>query len=541
MDELPTNFDVIIIGTGVVESIVSAAVSRIGKKVLHIDRNNYYGQSWGTFNIEHLLQWLDNFKVCKEASQTSNHDSNGEFKYKKIDYSNVISNVEYEWNTVETHKEESKECIKESPDDEESDKKSHDENKENGVVKTVLSEEKIKSLSRKFNLDITPKLILSKGPMVKLLLESEVSRYIEFLNVANILVYLDSQIEPVPYSKSDVFSSRAVNVVEKRILMRILTQIQEHKPENDKFEPYRDKTFFEFLQDQKLPVKITNQILYSIAMVTRETPCLEGVKNAQDFLSSLGFYGNSPFLWTMYGSSDLLQAFCRLSAVFGGIYCLDKATDELILDEENTCKGIVSCGKNLYCSHVVIAGNEIPSSFSSKTSFLKYNRAILITNKSLYKKGKNGVSLLQFPLFEQGKNTLKVIELDSTTCSCPKDTFVVHMISIKQDDTYDDLNFAIKCLFKNEDVETHEKPEIVFKCFFTIENTSYEFSNSIPHNVHPCSGPTPYDIDYHSSIEEAERIFKKMYPEEEFFGPLPPQEDEKVKEDNVISEDTEAL
>jgi RAB protein geranylgeranyltransferase component A len=36
--ELPTEFDIIIVGTGVVESIVSAAASRIGKRVLHIDR-----------------------------------------------------------------------------------------------------------------------------------------------------------------------------------------------------------------------------------------------------------------------------------------------------------------------------------------------------------------------------------------------------------------------------------------------------------------------------------------------------------------------
>lgn len=38
--ELPTEFDVIVVGTGIVESIISAAASRIGKRVLHIDR--YY-------------------------------------------------------------------------------------------------------------------------------------------------------------------------------------------------------------------------------------------------------------------------------------------------------------------------------------------------------------------------------------------------------------------------------------------------------------------------------------------------------------------
>ena len=40
MADLPKDYDVIIVGTGLTESIVSAALSRIGKIVLHIDRYN---------------------------------------------------------------------------------------------------------------------------------------------------------------------------------------------------------------------------------------------------------------------------------------------------------------------------------------------------------------------------------------------------------------------------------------------------------------------------------------------------------------------
>jgi RAB protein geranylgeranyltransferase component A len=35
--ELPEEYDVIVIGTGLSETIVSSALSRIGKTVLHID------------------------------------------------------------------------------------------------------------------------------------------------------------------------------------------------------------------------------------------------------------------------------------------------------------------------------------------------------------------------------------------------------------------------------------------------------------------------------------------------------------------------
>jgi RAB protein geranylgeranyltransferase component A len=35
-------YDTIVIGTGVGESMLAAALSRVGKKVLHIDHNPYY-------------------------------------------------------------------------------------------------------------------------------------------------------------------------------------------------------------------------------------------------------------------------------------------------------------------------------------------------------------------------------------------------------------------------------------------------------------------------------------------------------------------
>ena len=34
----------------------------------------------------------------------------------------------------------------------------------------------------------------------------------------------------------------------------------------------------------------------------------------QSFLFSLGRYGNTPYLWTMYGSGELPQCFCRMCA-----------------------------------------------------------------------------------------------------------------------------------------------------------------------------------------------------------------------------------
>jgi len=42
-DEIAKEYDVIVLGTGLTECILSGVLSVKGKKVLHIDRNDHYG------------------------------------------------------------------------------------------------------------------------------------------------------------------------------------------------------------------------------------------------------------------------------------------------------------------------------------------------------------------------------------------------------------------------------------------------------------------------------------------------------------------
>ncbi|KAL1110268.1 hypothetical protein AAG570_008345 [Ranatra chinensis] len=253
--------------------------------------------------------------------------------------------------------------------------------------------------------------------MVKLLLDSNVSRYTEFLSVTNVLTYINNRLEPVPCSKSDVFSSKNMTILDKRILMRILTICMNTEDDNS-FQDFYDKSFCEFLEAQNVPENLIHYIIYAISQGSKRMPYLEGVQRAQIFLSSLGRFGNSPFLWPLYGSSELLQAYCRMCAIYGGIYYLNRGAESLVVNENFLCEGVMSNNMHLQSNHTIISASLAPASYCDSTMLNFISRGILITDRPLYSGAKPGISTFQFPAEDQ-RNPIMVIELNSDTYSCP--------------------------------------------------------------------------------------------------------------------------
>ena len=51
-----THYDLIVIGTGVTESILSGLLSMEGNKVLNLDKNPYYGDSGASLNLTKIWE-----------------------------------------------------------------------------------------------------------------------------------------------------------------------------------------------------------------------------------------------------------------------------------------------------------------------------------------------------------------------------------------------------------------------------------------------------------------------------------------------------
>jgi len=83
----------------------------------------------------------------------------------------------------------------------------------------------------------------------------------------------------------------------------------------------------------------------------------------------------------MYGSGEMPQAFCRLCAVFGGVYNLDRPIDGLVI-KDNKVVAIVSRGQRIDCKFLVINSELCPQEVKSAFKETRTRRKIIVSSDS---------------------------------------------------------------------------------------------------------------------------------------------------------------
>lgn len=384
------------LSVGFPESCVAAAASRVGKTVLHIDPNEYYGGSWASFNLDAFNSLLENHSGGKE-----------------------IRNGKFEWHIPmkdETANEAAPQEASPTVD-----------NGDTAAKVELWTVEKVMKMSRKFNLDLCPKILYSSGSLVQLLISSNICRYAEFRAVDRIFTQFEGQLLSVPCSRSDVFNTKDLSIVEKRLLMKFLTiclTYGEDKCEEDMSE-YRGKSFIEYLRQQKVTEKINKCVMQAIAMTNEDTPFEEGMERTKKFLQSLGRYGNTPFIFPMYGCGEIPQCFCRLCAVFGGIYCLKRQISAINVNEDAQTVTIEVDGQHqVQAKHIVCSTNSLPDHMRNETPKNYLSRGVFITSSPLgsseLNTGGGGVNLLRL-LSPDGKREAILVQLSHYSGTTPKE------------------------------------------------------------------------------------------------------------------------
>ncbi|XP_054852758.1 rab proteins geranylgeranyltransferase component A 1 isoform X2 [Eublepharis macularius] len=626
-DSLPSEFDVVVIGTGLPESIIAAACSRSGQRVLHVDSRAYYGGNWASFSFSGLLSWIkeNQADTCEEtepwkdlilgneegiplskkdktiqhveefcyASQDSVEDveeagalpkhstsviptssevleeASATTEEECVPLDGQSSGVKGEETSPESPSENNAKC----PDDHNSvevtslgEKHSDDvtsdqsvsgtENEESTSIMDATAEPKkitysqIVKEGRRFNIDLISKLLYSRGLLIDLLIKSNVSRYAEFKNVTRILAFREGRVEQVPCSRADVFNSKQLTMVEKRMLMRFLTFCLDYEAHPDEYQAQKDCKFSDYLKTQKLTPNLQHFILHSIAMVSEADCCtIDGLKATQKFLQCLGRYGNTPFLFPLYGQGEIPQCFCRMCAVFGGIYCLRHSVQCLVVDKETRrCKAIIDhFGQRINASYFVVEDSYLSEKICRNVCYRQISRAVLITDRSILKTSSDQqISILNIPSMEPDQPAVCIIELCSSAMTCMKNTYLVHLTCSSVKTAKEDLEPVVWQLFtivtETESEGTGasvQKPQILWSVYFNMKDSSgvdRTLYDSLPSNVYVCSGPDSA-LGNDCAVRQAEAIFQEMFPSEEFCPPPPNPEDIIYDGDGTQAED----
>jgi len=68
-----------------------------------------------------------------------------------------------------------------------------------------------------------------------------------------------------------------------------------------------------------------------------QQPAIDTLKRISLYVESLGKYGDSPFLYPIYGLGGLPESFSRLCAIHGGTYMLNTKVDEILFKDGKVC------------------------------------------------------------------------------------------------------------------------------------------------------------------------------------------------------------
>ncbi|CAO3611488.1 unnamed protein product [Mucor fragilis] len=406
--------------------------------------------------------------------------------------------------------------------------------------------------SRSYNLDTTPKLLGTREDLVETLIRSGVGRYLEFKNVDDIFIFdkASRALEKVPSSKEDVFINKSVSLIEKRKLMKFLTfamELDEQKDDNPLLQDTESMSYCQFLQEKfKITGKLQEAIVYAIALVDDKASVKEGLDSTHRFVQSMGRFGKGAYLCPLYGgASEIAQAFCRVCAVYGGIYILNQSLDRFIVDKETgECTGIVTKeGQEYKCKKLItgmdyLDASSLPAKDNHNGTWI--SRAMLVTDTRLKAEDTKQylaepLSYCVFPPGSEAGNTdepIYGIQQNDESMACLKGQYVTYLWTASKDGSV--LKKAVDLLMEKKPVVSEEEGNhreftkliTVFYDQYVRSAQSLQTSEKLPFkNVVLCSDPD-ISLDFRSAFAEAKGLFYQCEPVDAEFMPAAEQEPE---------------
>ncbi|EXJ58017.1 acetyltransferase [Cladophialophora yegresii CBS 114405] len=381
MEEIAPEYDVIVLGTGLTECVLSGVLSVKGKKVLHIDRNDHYGGEAASVNIEALFKKYGNYNKGEEPWK----------KYGRVN----------DW-----------------------------------------------------NIDLVPKLLMANGELTNILVSTDVTRYLEFKQIAGSFVQQGSgpraTVAKVPSTASEALSSPLMGLFEKRRAKKFLEWVgafEESNPATHNGLNLNQCTMKEVYDKFGLEATTRDFIGHSMALYSTDDyinspgQAKETVERIRLYANSMARYGKSPYIYPLYGLGELPQGFARLSAIYGGTYMLNTSVDEFLYDGSKI-SGIKATmrdrgdeneeGMKFTTKTKMMLGD--PSYFPGKVQVVGHLlKAICILNHPLEKTGDADSLQLIIPQSQVGrKHDIYIAMVSAAHNVCPKGYYIAIVSTIAE-------------------------------------------------------------------------------------------------------------
>lgn len=190
---------------------------------------------------------------------------------------------------------------------------------------------------------------MASGELTKILVHTEVTRYLEFKQIAGSFVYRDGKIAKVPSTEMEAVKSPLMGLFEKRRAKQFFEFLQNWRDDDPATHQGRNldtDTMESIYAYFKLEPGTQDFIGHALALYLdddyKKKPAREAYERIILYTSSMARWGKSPYLYPLYGLGELPQAFARLSAIYGGTYMLDKQVDEIVLGDDGKFVGVRS-------------------------------------------------------------------------------------------------------------------------------------------------------------------------------------------------------
>jgi RAB protein geranylgeranyltransferase component A len=504
-----TVFDAVVIGTGFCESVLSAALCRVGRKVLHIDKNDFYGGACSTHGVAAYARIL--------GVATDRHH----------DHDQLTGNA---WDRVELGSPESDfRWIRDA--------------------QVVVHDAARAKDERRYSIDTGPALLYARGATVDALVKSGVARYLEFRAVESCLMACEpATAAPVaiPHSKAALFADASLALSEKRMLMKFLQAAVAQDGEGvtaaaaPVVNVHQDRSFRELIHEAPFNVssaKVEQYLTHGIALAatsgSESISAEEAMHRIGLYAKSIGHYGGqTPFIAPMYGTSEIPQAFCRESAVYGATFMLRTAATSVALVADRHLEVAlagIQLARPVQAKWVAISADLIPRMPCVRESYSQ--RCVVIVSTPIVS-GHSAITFIIVPPGERGPvvSAVHITQYDFAVGAATEGHFVVHFSMAGDASVRDSLRSVVESFVDitppTDDSLTSSKPKAIWCSFHTHVARDVPAAET-PVGITVC--PTPNEaVDFASAFTRVEAEFRRICGDSETFLPAMPNPEDIV-------------